>query len=341
MYGWAQSSSLPTRRPGHGEFTDHLHSDMSENKLLRERVAKLQAHNELLKSQLELQRNFAPPDSKTKSVLEEIMKWFDNVPPPADELLAAEHSGLHALSPPADTPPCSTSTEQTTQTPEKSTSEVATGTDDDVEKPSPHAVHNLSFHPGLNISDLASSTPAGRPAAATKISSITDCKFPTRILGEVAFQLDRRILSYVFNGQCPMDGSVPPTWRQRFYGFTVQNIPEMIDVESRDRSGRMDNSAKMSMSYRHMHIMRALAQLGYDSREHALFSMNLVNTHGLMHAEDRRLEAYGLQDPDVARRAAEQLLLSVAVTEEARHFMILFNCLVYMATDDGKPLFIF
>lgn len=39
---------------------------------------------------------------------------------------------------------------------------------------------------------------------------------PDRLLGEIAYQLDRRILSHVFQGH------------KRLYGFTLLNIPEKI-----------------------------------------------------------------------------------------------------------------
>jgi hypothetical protein len=53
------------------------------------------------------------------------------------------------------------------------------------------------------------------------------------ILGEVAFQLERRILDYVFAKSFPDDWAMDNPHRRRFYGYTVSNIGEMINKEVR------------------------------------------------------------------------------------------------------------
>lgn len=55
------------------------------------------------------------------------------------------------------------------------------------------------------------------------------------IVGEIAFQLERRILDYVFANHLPAVEleSSGMARKRRFYGYTVNNIGEMINREVR------------------------------------------------------------------------------------------------------------
>ncbi|XP_020850509.2 speriolin [Phascolarctos cinereus] len=92
----------------------------------------------------------------------------------------------------------------------------------------------------------------------SKVSEIQrDAKQLTweRLVGEIAFQLDRRILSSIFPE------------RVRLYGFTVSNIPEKIIQASLNTSNhKLDEELCQTLTQRYVTVMNRLQSLGYNGR---------------------------------------------------------------------------
>ena len=93
-----------------------------------------------------------------------------------------------------------------------------------------------------------------------------------RLVGELAFQLDRRILNYVFNS-VRHSGN-----RTRFYGYLVKNIPEMINKQVSGPEGRIRDVALASiLNYRYKYVLYSLEPLGYDANVHADLCIKMVS----------------------------------------------------------------
>ncbi|KAH1177437.1 hypothetical protein KIL84_011139 [Mauremys mutica] len=148
-----------------------------------------------------------------------------------------------------------------------------------------------------------------------------------RIVGEIAFQLDRRILSSIFPE------------RVRLYGFTVNNIPEkIIQASTNTLSNQVDEQQCTAMTRRYLEIMNRLKAAGYNPCMHPSFTEYIVNTYGILRErpELAASESGSYNNVDFLRKVVMETVPD-AVRDSA---LILLECLAQLAKDDGKPMFI-
>ncbi|XP_069472145.1 speriolin-like protein [Ambystoma mexicanum] len=144
-----------------------------------------------------------------------------------------------------------------------------------------------------------------------------------RVIGEIAFQLDRRILSYVFPGAT------------RLYGFTVSNITDKIIQSCRmSQDGSLDEEKRKEMSQRYLSLMCQLQMLGYKLDVHPIFSEFLINAYGIL--KQRDLRGNPVYGNHVSLR---KLVINIMPAKFLRDTLLLLNCLCELSRDDGNPLF--
>ncbi|XP_055975816.1 speriolin-like protein [Sorex fumeus] len=145
-----------------------------------------------------------------------------------------------------------------------------------------------------------------------------------RIVGEIAFQLDRRILAYVFPGVT------------RLYGFTVSNIPEKIRQTSiKSLDGTVDEKKLRELTHRYLTLTTRLEKLGYNRDVHPVFSEFLINTYGIL-KQRPDLRANPLHSSPAALR---RLVIDVVPPKFLGDSLLLLNCLCELSKEDSKPLF--
>nr|XP_019948988.1 PREDICTED: speriolin-like protein [Paralichthys olivaceus] len=146
-----------------------------------------------------------------------------------------------------------------------------------------------------------------------------------RILGEIVLQLDRRILSHVFQGH------------RRLYGFTVQNIPDkIIEVSTNPLMGKVDKGYQRHLTQRYDDLMEQLNQLGYKKTLHPQFSEFIINTYGILKGRSRefRTQQVGYNNPETLK----MLIMTTAPIKLQENLQLLLKCLCNMAKNDKKPL---
>lgn len=169
-----------------------------------------------------------------------------------------------------------------------------------------------------------------------KRSRLSKLKPTRRLIGELSFQLDRRILEYVF---CKRYTREDGKRKRRFYGFSVINISQMIRKEATDAHGKLDAKEDLEMRYRFDHIVRCMSPFGYIFEKHAEVSQDMVNKYGLMSTSPDRqtINDFGLEDPVVLRALLGHL---IGAKEELEDVLVLLDCLYLLSHDDGRPVFL-
>ncbi|XP_008838687.1 speriolin-like protein [Nannospalax galili] len=157
-----------------------------------------------------------------------------------------------------------------------------------------------------------------------EIQSFAGTEKDGRIVGEIAFQLDRRILAYVFPGVT------------RLYGFTVSNIPEKIkQISIKSLDGSVDEKKLRELTHRYVTLTTRLEKLGYSREVHPVFSEFLINTYGIL-KQRPDLRSNPLHSSPAALR---KLVIDIVPPKFLGDSLLLLNCLCELSKEDSKPLF--
>ncbi|XP_023397363.1 speriolin [Loxodonta africana] len=147
-----------------------------------------------------------------------------------------------------------------------------------------------------------------------------------RLVGEIAFQLDRRILSSIFPE------------RVRLYGFTVSNIPEkIIQASMNPNDHKLDEELCQTLTQRYVSIMNRLQSLGYNGRVHPALTEQLVNTYGILR---ERPELAASEGGSYTVDFLQRVLVETVPPSMLTDALLLLSCLSQLSHDDGKPMFI-
>ncbi|KAK1331811.1 hypothetical protein QTO34_007487 [Cnephaeus nilssonii] len=171
------------------------------------------------------------------------------------------------------------------------------------------------------------SWPTARPASSLRPPEVEPKQLALeRLVGEIAFQLDRRILSSIFPE------------RVRLYGFTVSNIPEkIIQASLNPNDHKLDEELCQTLTQRYVSIMNRLQSLGYNGRVHPALTEQLVNAYGILRERpELAVSEGGSYTVDFLQRVLVETVHPSMLTDA----LLLLSCLSQLAHDDGKPMFI-
>ncbi|KAM4023551.1 speriolin-like protein [Anomaloglossus baeobatrachus] len=147
-----------------------------------------------------------------------------------------------------------------------------------------------------------------------------------RIVGEMAFQLDRRILCAIFLEQ------------HRLYGYQVANLEEKILlVTTCPLTGKVDENLRSDLYRRYNQTMSQLKKLGYCSDVHGHVTEYLVNTYGIIKDKQAGIDDLSsFNDPEYLSK----MVLECMPCDKTSGILIIHKCLLYFAKENGTSLFI-
>ena len=163
------------------------------------------------------------------------------------------------------------------------------------------------------------------------MAALAHIKTPTRLIGEIAFQLDRRILNFIFQT------TKSTREKRRFYGYTIANIEEKMRQETLDpTTGKLDTASYTQLRTRYEYLISNISALGYDINYHGQVASGLVNKYGLLPLPPNREDTRHFQSRN--RDLFEEVLVRITPAHEMRDVHILLWALAWMASADGKPM---
>ncbi|XP_077113067.1 speriolin-like protein [Ranitomeya variabilis] len=140
---------------------------------------------------------------------------------------------------------------------------------------------------------------------------VTTCQ---RIVGEIAFHLERWIICAIFQKQ------------RLLYGYSVTTNPFTGSIDKNVRSKLLQCSNQ---------TMNELKKMGYNPAVHPHFAEYLINTHGITRDINSRTEHCScMNDPQHLNKMINKYMPS----DKVKDIIIILNCLEYFKKPDGKPL---
>lgn len=155
----------------------------------------------------------------------------------------------------------------------------------------------------------------------------------TRVIGEIAFQLDKRIMETVFQpGAPPSDDDAI---KNRFYGYTSQNIGALIMKETVRADGTRDLRKESCYRKRHEKLLNRLREHGYNKMIHEEFVRKMIEKYGTINTipSKKVIKMYGLEEPEILEALLGETTANKA---ELVDTLVLLDCLRAMVSWDGN-----